>query len=113
MAYKSKGPIKLYEAWNDRFEEIVLTSRQNRTIEVRARHGKIEEIDNNAGLRFPFVTGQLITVFMKQWACNNGFKWNGKNACQDPGEKKIYGIKAKHIPKGHVMRQVFPGKFRD
>jgi hypothetical protein len=49
---------------------------------------------------------------MKGWACSHGFKWNGEDPC-DPGEKKIFGVKSKHIPKGHEWRRMFPGKFRD
>ena len=103
--------IKLYENWQ-REEKITLTSRNGQSIEVITRHGKIDEIINDSKVSFPFHTGQLVTVFLKAWACNHGFKWNGKDAC-DPGEKKVFGIKAKHIPKGHELRQMFPGKFRD
>jgi hypothetical protein len=103
--------VVLYESWM-REEVIVLTSRQGRTITIKMTHGKIEEIDNESGVRFPFVTGQPFTIFMKNWACRNGFKWNGENAC-DPGEDKIFGVKKKFIPKGHEWRQIFPGKFRD
>lgn len=102
--------IQLYESWH-REEEIILTSRQGRDIVIKTKHGKIEEIDNEAGVPFPFFTGQPVTVFMKGWACNHGFKWNGESAC-DPGEKKIFGVKAKYIPKEHEWRRIFPGKFR-
>lgn len=103
--------IALFESWM-REEEIVLTSRQGRKITIEVKHGKIEEIENEAGITFPFFTGQPVTVFLKSWACNHGFKWNGTDPC-DPGEKKVFGIKAKYIPKGHELRQMFPGKFRD
>jgi len=103
-----KRYVKLFESWM-REEEIILTSRQGRTIRVKAVHGKIEEIDNESGLRFPFVTGQPITVFMKSWACTNGFKWNGQNACP---EEKVFGIRKKDIPMGHELRMIFPHKFR-
>jgi hypothetical protein len=95
-----------------REEEIILTSRQGRKIKIKMTHGKIEEIDNESGVVFPFVTGQPFTVFMKGWACRNGFKWNGTDPCEQ-GEKKIFGVKTKHVPKGHEWRQIFPGKFRD
>lgn len=102
--------IKLFENWI-REEEIILTSRQGREIIVKTLHGKIEEIHNESGERFPFFEGQPVTVFMKGWACSHGFKWNGQDAC-DPGEKKVFGIKAKHIPQGHELRRLFPNKFR-
>ena len=104
--------IQLYESWK-REEKIVLTSRQGKKIEIEVKHGKIEEIENETKQPFPFFTGQPVTVFMKSWACNNGFKWNGEDACGDPGEKKFYGIKAKYIPKGHYLRSMFPNKFKD
>ena len=102
--------IKLFENWI-REEEIILTTRRGSEISIKIKHGKIEEIDNQAEVRFPFFTGQPVTVFMKSWACTNGFKWNGQDAC-DPGEKKVFGIKAKHIPHGHELRMLFPNKFR-
>lgn len=103
--------IQLYESWH-REEKITLTSRQGRDIKIIVKHGKIEEIDNQSGVPFPFFTGQPVTVFMKSWACNHGFKWNGESAC-DPGEKKIFGVKAKFIPKEHEWRKIWPGKFRE
>lgn len=110
-----KNYIQLFESWQ-REEEIIMTSRLGRKILLKIRHGKIEEIENNSGIVFPFVTGQpLQNTFIKGWACRNGFKWNGEDACQ-PGrkpEKKIFGVRTKDVPKGHEWRQVFPGKFRD
>lgn len=107
--------IQLFENWQ-REEEIILTSRHGRTIELKIKHGKIEEIDNNSGIVFPFVTGQPLQIpFIKAWSCRNNFKWNGEDACQ-PGmkpEKKIFGIRTKDIPHGHELRRIFPGKFRD
>jgi hypothetical protein len=33
---------------------------------------------------------------------------------EDPcPEEKIFGIKKSHIPKGHELRLLFPGKFKD
>jgi len=101
--------VAIFENWM-REEEIILTSRQGRTIRVKSVHGKIEEIDNEADVRFPFVTGQPITVFMKSWACTNGFKWNGKSPCP---EEKVFGIRKKDIPMGHELRMMFPNKFRN
>jgi hypothetical protein len=110
-----KQYIQLYESWQ-REEEIIMTSRMGREIIMKVRHGKIEEIENNTGIIFPFVTGQPLQIpFIKGWACKNGFKWNGEDACQ-PGmkpEKKIFGIRTKDVPRGHEWRHIFPGKFRD
>jgi len=104
-----KSYVQLFESWH-REEEIVLTSRQGREIKILTAHGKIEKLDNQSGVRFPFFEGQPITVFMKQWACNHGFKWNGENPCP---EEKIFGIKTSLVPKSHEWRHLFPGKFRD
>jgi len=107
-----KRHVQLFESWH-REETIVLTSRQGRSITISAKHGTIHEIENESGVRFPFHVGQPITVFMKSWACTNGFTWNGESPCPDPGEKKVFGVKAKHIPSGHEWRRIWPGKFKD
>ena len=106
-----KQYVKLFENWSSE-KIITLTSRQGRDIIITVRHGKIEEVDNQSGVRFPFVSGQLVTVFLKSWACNNGFSWDGKDAC-DPGEKKVFGVKVKDVPKGHEWRSIWPHKFND
>jgi hypothetical protein len=104
--------IKLFENWN-REEEVILTSARGRTIELIIRHGKIEVINNNADVYFPFAEGQPFQIpFLKSWACRNGFKWNGKSACE-PAEKKIFGIRTKDVPMGHPLRHAYPRKFKD
>lgn len=107
------GPLMLFEDWK-RTEELILTARNGKTIEITSEHGKISEIDNNTGLKFPFWTGQLVTIFLKQWACKNGFKWNGEDACaqKKDQQKKIFGIRTKDVPKGHEWRMIYPNKFR-
>ena len=102
--------VELFESWR-REEEIVLTKGRIEII-IEVVHGKIEKIENKDRYRIPFFEGQPVTVFMKGWACNHGFKWNGEDPC-DPGEKKVFGVKAKHIPKGHEWRMMWPSKFRD
>ena len=104
------GYIKLFESWR-REETIILTNKHNSRyrIEIKVLNGKIEEIDNEAKIKFPFFTGQPITVFMKQWACNNNFLWNDEDPC---GEKKIFGIKKDDIPTGHPLRLIYPSKFK-
>lgn len=106
-----KRYIALFEDYR-RAEEILLTSRQGKKILILVQHGKIERIENESGIYFPYVENQPFqTPFVKNWACRNGFKWNGESAC-DPGEEKIFGIKKKFIPKGHEWRQIWPGKFK-
>jgi hypothetical protein len=102
--------ILLYENW--RREEEILLSKGRITITITTIHGKIERIDNPDNWKVPFFVGQPVTVFMKGWACSHGFKWNGDDPC-DPGEKKVFGVKSKYIPKGHEWRTIFPNKFRD
>jgi hypothetical protein len=86
--------LKVYESYSDG-EDITLTSRQNREITFSIKGGRIESIENNSGIRFPYSVGQSYNMGMKTWACNNGFKWNGKDPCP---EEKIFGIKKEDIP---------------
>lgn len=104
--------LRLFENWS-RSETITLTRKNRPGVEViiTVVNGRIENIDNEYGERFPFFEGQPVTVWMKGWACNNGFLWNGEDPC-DQRDEKVFGIKAKDIPKGHFLRQVFPSKFR-
>ena len=100
--------LELYESFN-RSREIVFTSRQNREIKIEVEGGRIKSVDNKAGVRFPFQQGQMYNRSLETWACNNHFKMDGKDMCP---EKKIFGIKAKDIPKGHELRTIYPNKFR-
>ena len=90
-------------------KEITLTSRQNRNIMVTLLGGRIDTIDNQSGVNFPYIKGELYTRSIETWACNNGFKMDGKDPCQ---EKKVFGIRTKDIPQGHELRMLFPNKFR-
>lgn len=101
--------IKIYEAYSDA-ESITLTSRQGRDIVFTVIGGRIDSIDNNSGVNFPYSIGQQYNVGMKTWACNRGFKWNGEDPCP---EEKIFGIRKKDIPQGHELRMLFPNKFRN
>lgn len=89
--------------------KIVLTSRQNRDIILTILGGRIDTIDNQSGVNFPYREGEQYTRSIETWACNNGFKIDGKDPCP---EKKIFGIRAKDIPQGHELRMLFPNKFR-
>ena len=99
--------IKLFEAYNK--EDIILTSIQNRTITFSIIAGKMKDIDNKAGIRFPFHDGESFNMTVKSWAKNNNFKWNGKSLKDD---EKVFGINKKHIPPGHELRRLFPNKFK-
>ena len=94
---------------NFKEEEITLTSKQNRDIKISVKQGKIMTVDNKSGVNFPFKQGQMYNASVKSWAKNNNFKWNGQNL---DDEKKVFGIKAKDIPKGHELRTMFPNKFK-
>jgi hypothetical protein len=100
--------VQLFESWLEE-DEIVL-SKGRLEIRVVTRRGTIERIDNETGIKFPFFTGQPVTVFMKGWACSHGFKWNGESAC--PDEEKVFGIKKKHVPQDHWLRMAYPSKFK-
>lgn len=101
--------VQVYEAYSDS-QEIKLTSRQGRDIIFSIKGGRIESIQNDAGIRFPYSVGQNYNMNMKTWACNNGFKWNGEDPCP---EEKVFGIRKKDIPQGHELRMMFPHKFRN
>lgn len=100
--------LELYEAFHHE-KELVFKSRQDRVITVSLLGGRIEDIDNQAGVRFPFMKGQQYTRTIETWACNNGFTINGEDTCP---EKKVFGIRTSDIPQGHELRRLFPNKFR-
>jgi len=91
-------------------KKMTLTSRQGRDIIITLLGGRIKDILNNAGVRFPFAVGQSYTRSIESWACHNGFKIDGEDPCP---EEKIFGIRKKDIPRGHELRLLFPSKFRD
>ena len=101
--------LQIYESYSDA-KEIKLTSKQNRDIIILIKNAKIESVENNAGIKFPYHIGEPYNASIKTWACNNGFKWNGEDPCP---EEKIYGIRKKDIPQGHELRILFPHKFRN
>ena len=100
--------LRIYEAYSD-LQTFKLTSRQGRDLTFTVKAGRVESIENNSGVRFPYSVGQPYNVSFKTWACNNGFKWNGEDPCP---EQKIFGMRAKDIPMGHELRMIFPQKFR-
>lgn len=100
--------ILLFEMFSNK-REIILTSRQGRDINITLLGGRIDTIDNESGVNFPFSVGQQYTRSIETWACNNGFKMDGKDPCP---EKKVFGIRTKDIPQGHELRMLFPSKFR-
>lgn len=100
--------ILLFELFSN-LREITLTSRQDRDILITLLGSRIDTIDNKSGVNFPFNIGQTYTRSIETWACNNGFKIDGKDPCP---EEKIFGIRKKDIPQGHELRMLFPNKFR-
>jgi hypothetical protein len=100
--------LEIYESYSTG-KEMVLTSRQNRKIIIFVRGGRYERIENESGVRFPYRVGEPYNKSLETWACNNGFKIDGKDPCP---EEKIFGIRKKDIPQGHELRILFPNKFR-
>jgi hypothetical protein len=100
--------LLLFEGFSTK-REITLTSRQNHVITLTLLGGRIDTIDNQSGVNFPYRKGEQYTQSIKTWACNNGFKIDGKDPCP---EKKVFGIRTKDIPQGHELRMLFPGKFK-
>lgn len=92
-------------------KEIVFTNKLNSRLTITVKKspdGRITEIENESGIRFPFSIGQLLQRNVEVWACNNNFLMDGKDTCPD---KKIFGIKTKDIPKGHEWRHIYRNKF--
>lgn len=100
-------PIKesIYE------REVVFTNKRNPRLIITVKKnpdGRITNIENETGMRFPFSVGQILNRTAEVWACNNNFLMDGKDTCP---EKKIFGVKAKDVPQGHEWRHIFPHKF--
>ena len=93
--------------------EIVFTGKRNPRLVIKvlkSPDGRIKEIENETGIRFPFSVGQILNRNVEVWACNNNFLMDGKDMCP---EEKVFGIRKKDIPQGHELRMMFPGKFRN
>jgi hypothetical protein len=92
--------------------EVVFTSKRNPRLEIivtKSPDGRIVNIENETGMRFPFSVGQILNRTAEVWACNNNLLMDGKDTCP---EKKIFGVKTKDVPQGHEWRHIFPNKFR-
>jgi hypothetical protein len=92
--------------------EVKFTNKRNPRLEIvvtKSPDGRITNIENETGIRFPFSVGQLLQRNVEVWACNNNFLMDGKDTCP---EKKIFGVKASDVPQGHEWRHIFPNKFR-
>ena len=91
--------------------EVIFTNKRNPRLVITIKKnpdGRITEIENETGLRFPFSVGQILNRTAEVWACNNNFLMDGKDTCPD---KKIFGVKTKDVPQGHEWRHIFPHKF--
>lgn len=94
------------------FREVKFTHKRNPRLEIivtKSPDGRIVNIENESGIRFPFQVGQLLQRNVEVWACNNNFLMDGKDTCP---EKKIFGVRAKDVPQGHEWRHIFPNKFK-
>lgn len=94
-------------------KELILTHKRNSNYTIRiikSSEGKIESIENNSRIRFPFNIDQLLNIKkLERWACENNFYVDGKDTCP---EKKIFGIRTKDVPKNDPLRLLYPSKFR-
>ena len=91
--------------------EVVFTNKRNPRLVIKVKKnpdGRITDIQNETGMRFPFSVGQILNRTAEVWACNNNFLMDGKDTCP---EKKIFGVRAKDVPQGHEWRHIFPHKF--
>lgn len=85
------------------------SKRTRRKITVKVQGGRITEVENESGVRFPFEVGSMWNSNTEVWACNNNFLLDGKDTCP---EEKIFGVRASDVPMGHEWRTMFPNKFR-
>jgi hypothetical protein len=102
--------LLLFESFHNQKTLVFGSTRNGKTITVTLTGGRIETIDNQAMIRFPFSVGQQYTRSIESWCCNNGFKMDGKSCCP---EEKVFGMRKKDIPMGHELRMLFPNKFRN
>jgi hypothetical protein len=92
--------------------EIVFKGKRNPNLVIMVKKGpdgRITSIVNKSGIRFPFQIGQLFQRNIETWACNNNFYMDGKDTCP---EKKIFGVRASDVPKGHEWRHIYPNRFK-
>lgn len=92
--------------------EVKFTNKRNPSIEIvvtKSPDGRITNIENETGFRFPFSVGQLLNRTAEVWACNNNFLMDGKDTCP---KKKIFGVKTSDVPQGHEWRHIFSHKFK-
>ena len=102
--------LKSFESRNERI--IVFTNKRNTRLSITVNvspDGRIVDIENETGIRFPFSIGQSLSRNIEVWACNNNFYMDGADTCP---EKKIFGVRAKDVPQGHEWRHIFPNKFK-
>ena len=99
--------LEVYESFGER--SVVLESRRKLTITFDIQGGKIKNIVNNSGVRFPYMENEHYNRNIETWCCNNNFTMDGKDMCP---EKKVFGIKQSQIPKGHELRTIFKNKFK-
>ncbi len=92
--------------------EVVFANKRNPRLKIivtKSPGGRIVNIENGTGMRFPFSVGQILNRTAEVWACNNNFLMDGKDTCP---EKKIFGVSTKDVPQGHEWRHIFPNKFK-
>lgn len=97
----------IIESYGDR-DRVLKSKRNGREILVKVQGGRIVEVENEAGVRFPFPVGSMWNRTIEVWACNNDFFLDGEDTCP---EKKIFGVRTKDVPMGHEWRTIFPNKF--
>jgi hypothetical protein len=91
--------------------EVKFTNKRNPRLEIvvtKSPDGRIINIENETGIRFPFSVGQILNRTAEVWACNNNFLMDDKDTCP---EKKIFSVRASDVPQGHEWRHIFPHKF--
>ena len=91
--------IKQFESMHQKV--VKFTNKRNPRLEIvvtKTPDGRITDIQNETGIRFPFSVGQILNRSAEVWACNNNFLMDGKDTCP---EKKIFGVRTSDVPQGH------------
>lgn len=88
---------------------VLKSKRTSREIAVKVQGGRIVEVENESGVKFPFDVGSMWNRSIEVWACNNNFYLDGKDTCP---EEKVFGVRKSDVPQGHEWRTLFPNKFR-
>ena len=91
---------------------IDLQSKTNPNVKIRITvvDGRYSQIDKLAGTQFPFKVGQTFNRGLEAWCEVHRYLFNGVDTAKQ--NRKIFGICTKDVPRGDMLRLIYPNKFR-